>query len=325
MTAWQKAQDCSLPEDWTGINRVVIGGMGGSAIAGDLASDLAAIKPSVPILVVRDRHFPFVLDESSLFIACSYSGNTEETLSLFQLAIKSQARVLVICGGGTLAENAENAGVPLLTIEIDTEPRSAVGYNLMLVLGVLWRLGLSNIAEEDVNIGVESITRKCANLVEEVPAEVNPAKQLASELRNKLILIYGSGFFSAVARRWKTQFNENAKTWAFCEEIPEVLHNSVEAYCSPSLSPHQMMGLLLQPSVSDGNHTRHHRVVSDLLKRNNIPHRILSGSDDEPLTQLLGMLLLGDYASYYLALLNEVDPSPNPSITLAKELLSNGG
>ena len=324
-TAWLKSQACSLPVDWTGFNKVVIGGMGGSAIAGDLASDLLALEPNVPILVVRDRDFPFAVDEGTLFIACSYSGNTEETLSLFERAIKSPARVLAICGGRTLADKARNAGVPLLTIEIDTEPRTAVGYNLMLLLGVLWRLGLSNIAEEDVYKGVESVTRERANLMEDVPADVNPAKRLALELRSKLILIYGSGFFSAVARRWKTQFNENAKTWAFCESIPEVLHNSVEAYCSPSISLDGMMALLLQPSISDGGHDRHHRVVSELMNRNNIPHRILSGGDDAPLAQLLGMLLLGDYASYYLALLNEVDPSPNPSITVAKELLSNGG
>ena len=321
--AWRKAQACPLPEDWTEIDRVVIGGMGGSAIAGDLAADLAAVHPTVPILVVRDRDFPFVVGESTLFIACSYSGNTEETLSLFDRAINSQTKVLAICGGGTLADKARYEGVPLLTIEIATEPRSAVGYNLMLLLGVLWRLGLSSIAEEDVIRDVESLSSRVSNLREDVSVEDNPAKKLALDLQDKLILIYGSGVFSALARRWKTQFNENAKTWAFYESIPEALHNSVEAYASPSLAPDRMIGLLLQPNISDRSHTRHHRAVSDLLARNNISHRILPGEKGPSLAQLLGMLLLGDYVSYYLALLRGVDPSPNPSITVAKELLAN--
>ena len=299
--------------------------MGGSAIAGDLAADLAAAHPTVPISVVRDFRFPFALNEHTLFIACSYSGSTEETLSLFDRAIKSHAKVLAICGGGTLVDRASYEGVPLLTIDIASEPRSAVGYNLMLLLGVLSRLGLGSIAEEDVNRAVESLSRRTSNLTEDVSAGDNPAKQLALELRDKLIVIYGSGVFSAVARRWKTQFNENAKAWAFYESIPEVLHNSVEAYCSPSLASGRIMGLLLQPGNSDSGHSRHHRVVSELLRRNNIPHRILPGENGPPLAQLLGMLHLGDYVSYYLALLQGVDPSPNPSITEAKQLLSNNG
>ena len=325
LMAWRKAQACPLPEGWTAVDRVVIGGMGGSAIAGDLAADLVAAHPAVPISVVRDLRFPFALDERTLFIASSYSGSTEETLSLFDRAIKSQAKVLAICSGGTLADRASHEGIPLLTIDIASEPRSVVGYNLMLLLGVLWRLGLISVAEEDVNRAVESLSRGTSNLGEDVPAGDNPAKQLALELRDKLILIYGSGVFSAVARRWKTQFNENAKAWAFYESIPEVLHNSVETYCSMSLAPDRIMGLLLQPDTSDGGHARHHSVVSELLRRNNIPHRILPGENGPPLAQLLGMLLLGDYVSYYLALLQEVDPSPNPAITVAKELLSNNG
>ena len=323
LLAWRKAQICPLPEDWTAVDRVVIGGMGGSAIAGDLVADLEASQPAVPISVVRDIRFPFALNEHTLFIACSYSGGTEETLSLFDRAIESNAKVLAICSGGTLAVRASREAVPVLIIDVACEPRAAVGYNLMLLLGVLRRLGLGSIAEEDVIRAVESLSRSTSNLKEDVPAHDNPAKQLALQLRGKLILIYGSGVFSAVARRWKTQLNENAKAWAFYESIPEVLHNSVEAYCSLSLSPESIMGLLLQPDSSDGGHARHHSVVSELLRRNNIPHRTLRGENGPPLAQLLGMLLLGDYVSYYLALLQGVDPSPNPSIATGKELLSN--
>ena len=325
LTAWQTAQACPVPGDWTEIDRVVIGGMGGSAIAGDLVADLAANHPTVPISVVRDFRFPFALDERTLFIACSYSGSTEETLSLFDRAMKSHAKVLAICSGGTLADRASYEGVPRLTIGIASEPRSAVGYNLMLLLGVLSRLGLVGVADEDVNRAVESLSRSTSKLREDVPVGDNPAKQLVLELQDKLILIYGSGVFSAMARRWKTQFNENAKAWAFYESIPELLHNSVEAYCSPFLGPDHIMGLLLQPDTNDDGHLRHHRVVSELLRRNNIPHRVLLGENGPALNQLLEMLLLGDYVSYYLALLQGVDPAPNPSITVAKELLSNDG
>ena len=312
-----------LPDDWSDTEKVVIGGMGGSAIAGDLVADLAAVQGNVPVLVVRDLHLPFVLSERTLFIACSYSGNTEETLALFNQAAKTDARIIAISSGGMLAVKAGEHRVPLLTVDLSVEPRSAVGYNLMLLFGVLERLGMVRVEEGELDRTIQSLCQKISSLKEDVPLTANPAKQLAQELRDKLILVYGSGLFGGVARRWKSQFNENAKAWSFYETIPEMLHNSVEAFRSTSLMVDWGIALLLQPNYSGGGHRRHHAVLAELLRRNNIPHRELPGEPGPPLSQLLNMLVLGDYVSYYLALLQGVDPSPNPSIDEAKELLAN--
>jgi glucose/mannose-6-phosphate isomerase len=143
---------------------------------------------------------------------------------------------------------------------------------------------------------------------------------LALELEGKLILIYGGGIFSGVARRWKTQFNENAKVWAFFETIPELLHNSIEAYRSlPDISERTMV-LLLQPNPGADQLGDRYRVVAHLLQQSAISYRALEGRGGRPLQQLLGMLLLGDYVSYYLAMLNGVDPSPTPTLSKAKTL-----
>ena len=323
MTAWSAAQAISLPEQGTPTDKVVIGGMGGSAIAGDLAADLASIQQAVPIIVVRDFRLPFPVDAGTLFIPCSYSGNTEETLSMFDQAVRARAKMIAIAGGGALAHKAGDEGIPLLTVDIESEPRSAVAYNLMALLGVLRRVGLVKIEEGEVSAAVESLSQSVSELCEDVPVENNQAKQLAVQLTDKVILVYGSGLFSAMARRWKSQFNENSKAWAFSEEIPELLHNSVEAYGSSFPSHGQLMALLLQPVAGEADHPLHHTVVSELLLRNGIPHRVLLGKDCPPLSQLLSMLAMGDYVSYYLALLRGIDPSPNPSITAAKELLAN--
>ena len=135
--------------------------------------------------------------------------------------------------------------------------------------------------------------------------------------------MYGGGLFGGVARRWKSQFNENAKVWSYYETIPEMLHNSVEAFRSSYAMGDRAVALLLQPDNPDDGHQRHHAVVAELLGRNNIPYRSLRGEPGSPLSQLLNMLVLGDYVSYYLALLQGVDPAPNPSIDEAKELLAN--
>ena len=317
--AWQYSKTLKLPDDWGSIERVVVGGMGGSAIAGDLASDLAASQQAAPVTVIRDFRLPFPLSKNNLFIACSFSGNTEETLSLFQEARQSEAKVLVIAGGGELSRRAEAEGLPLLDIRTPGEPRSALGYNLMLLLGVLARLGLVTITDEDIQSTGTALQAQVGNLVEEVPLEDNPAKQLAQELSGRPALIYAGGIFSGVARRWKTQLNENAKAWAFYEEIPELLHNSVEAFHAGSKGFDPFALLLIPASVSE-ELQRRYQVIEELLTRQGISYRLIASQAGPPLAQLLSMALLGDYVSYYLALTRGIDPSSTPLLDLGKQL-----
>jgi glucose/mannose-6-phosphate isomerase len=319
--AWTKSSAVDLPQLRQTVNKVVIGGMGGSAIAGDLVADLVAMQQTVPIILVRDFVLPFALDANSLFVGCSYSGATEETISLFRQALQQNARMLAIAGGGTLVEEAKASNVPLLTIDAPGEPRSAVGYNLMLLLSALNGTGLARTTDADVRAAVTAVEQEIARCGEEVAFQENPAKQLAQDLVGRLIVIYGGGLFSALARRWKTQLNENAKAWAFFETIPEGLHNSVEAF-QPSADGHEgPLLLLLQPSLGSKELESRYRAISGLLRRRGVSHQMLKGIDGPPLAQLLRMLVLGDYVSYYLALLNGVDPSPTPAIDLGKELL----
>ena len=270
--AWQQTKAVTLPRFPTPSSHVIIAGMGGSAIAGDLVADLAALQGTVPITVVRDIRLPFALDDHSLVIACSYSGNTKETLSLFHQAVEEQATVVAVTGGGVLAQRATELGVPLLPVNTPGEPRSAVGYNLMILLGLLDRLELVETKEADVQTAVAALAQHIAQLVSTNPTKDNPAKQLAQEVEGKLPMVYGGGLFRGVARRWKTQFNENAKVWAFFETIPELLHNSVEAYSSGPAGQ-ALIALLLQPNLGPTESDKHYQVLSELLNRNSSPTR----------------------------------------------------
>ena len=319
--AWQQARDADLSGlDW-GYDKVVIGGMGGSAIAGDLAADLSGSSCSFPIAVVRNLQLPFSIDRSTLFISSSHSGNTGETLSLFRAATSTQASVMAITGGGQLADEARDRGIPVVPVEAPGEPRSAVAYNLVLLLGVLNRLGLFSIDEEDVLVAASVLDDRLALLNEEVALEKNPAKQLAAQLVGRTLLVFGGGIFSGAARRWKTQLNENAKAWAFYESIPECLHNSVESFCAGSATGSDMFALSLQPRTISPELEDRYRVLTEMLERGGVANRTLVGVPGSPLTQLLSMILLGDYISYYLAILQGLDPSPTPAIDLGKSLL----
>jgi glucose/mannose-6-phosphate isomerase len=318
--AWDQSQALKLPDDWKHIRHVVIGGMGGSAIAGDLVMDLGASQQAVPITVIRDFQLPFPLNSNHLFVASSFSGNTDETLSLLKQVRQSKARVLAVAGGGQLAKITEEEGLPLLTIQTSGEPRSALGYSLLLLLGVLARLGLVSTAADDVQSAFAALREQVARLGEEMPDGDNPAKQLAQELAGRLALIYSGGIFTGVARRWKTQLNENAKAWAFCESIPELLHNSVEAFHTATVEGADSLALILLPVAASAELGRRYQILEELLTRQGIPYRRISGSAGPPLAQVLGMVLLGDYVSYYLALIRSLDPSETPLLELGKQL-----
>ena len=320
--AWKKVGEAQLSGFSQSMDRVVICGMGGSAIAGDLAADLAEAQGGLPITVVRDFRLPFTPNDRTLVVACSYSGGTQETLSLYQQAVEAGSPIVAITGGGVLAQLAAEGGVPILHVNTKGEPRSALGYNLMLLLGLLQKLGLVETKESDVPPAIKAIEQQIAGCGPDRPTGENPAKQIALELHDRIPLICGGGIFRGMARRWKTQLNENAKVWAFFETIPEMLHNTVESFRTPPPNGAPITALVLEPGNVASDVASRYRVVPEMLERHGIPHRTLLGKGDSPLAQSLSMLILGDYVSYYLALLQGVDPSPNPSIDEAKELLA---
>ncbi|MFQ6028737.1 MAG: bifunctional phosphoglucose/phosphomannose isomerase [Dehalococcoidia bacterium] len=320
--AWYQTRGLQLPDSWKNIDKVVIGGMGGSAIAGDLVKDLASLQTTLPVTVIRDFQLPFPLDDRTLFIACSFSGNTPETLSLLHQARQTGARVMTIAGGGALAEGIDSRGIPCLLVKTGGEPRSALGYNLTLLLGTLQNLRLVRTKYQDVAGAIASLRQTATRLAEEVPTERNQAKQLACDLRQQTLVVYGGGIFSATARRWKTQLNENGKAWAFYEELPELLHNSVESFQRSSATGAGAMVVVLEPDHLTPELESRYRTIGDLLQWGDVPHRLVKSDAGSPLSQILNMVLLGDYVSYYLGLLYGMNPSDTPAIDRGKRLVS---
>ena len=168
-----------------------------------------------------------------------------------------------------------------------------------------------------------ALEKAIAGWAEEVPAADNPAKQLAQELDGRAIVIYGGGILSGMSRRWKTQLNENGKVWAFFEALPEALHNSVEAFAG--LDGAVPVSVLLRPWGCGEELERRFDIAAELLRVAGAPHRVVRAPEASPLSQVLHLLALGDYASYYLAMLRGVDPSPTPGIQRGKALLDASG
>jgi glucose/mannose-6-phosphate isomerase len=320
--AWQKALSLPLPEEHFHTDQAIILGMGGSAIGGDLVRSLTLMESGRPIWVHRDYNLPLHVDERTLIIASSYSGNTEETLMAFQAALETPAKKLVLTTGGRLKAIAEENGIPVFSIDYAAPPRAAFGHSFIPLVGIFHRLGwLRNKAAEMA--GMIPVLEELASALEEnQPRTINPAKQLAGKLWGRLVVIYAAGFLADVARRWKTQFNENSKSWAFYELLPELHHNAVVGYDYPVDAAEKVFIVFLR---ADSLHPRlllRYRLTQEILSRKGIDYQVVEAKGETPLTQMMSLVLFGDYVSYYLAMLNRVDPSPVSVIDYLKEQLA---
>ncbi len=319
--AWQSAADFVLPPYYREVNKVVILGMGGSAIGGDLLRTLAAPECPVPILVNRDYGLPAHVDAGTLVIASSYSGNTEETLAVFQAALATEAKKMVITTGGKIKEMAEKNGVPTFVFSYRAQPRAALAWSLFPLLSFMQQLGLMGDQSGAVTEMLQALCTLTASYAEEVPETSNPAKQLARLAVGKVPVVYGAGVLAEVAHRWKTQTNENAKSWAFHEAFSELNHNAVVGYEFPAAVASQMFVFLLRSDLLHERQQLRYGITAELLQMAKVDYRVVQPDGGGLLAQVMALVLLGDYVSNYLALLNGTDPTPVKPIDYLKDEL----
>jgi glucose/mannose-6-phosphate isomerase len=320
--AWRMAMNFNLPEDYRKINKVVISGMGGSAIGGELVSSLVATEARIPIFISRDYSLPAFVDSETLFIASSYSGMTEETLSAFEQSLNTKAKKLAITTGGKLKAMAEERKVPVFSLDYKAQPRAALAFGFLPILGFVQKLGFLSDKSADVAETVRVLEELAKRINENAALSRNPAKQLAEKLYGRLIAIYGAGLVSAVANRWKTQLNENSKNWAFHEVFPELNHNAIVGYQFPAELASKAAVVLLRSSHLSKRIQLRYEVTCELLGKAKVDYQIVDGEGRSPLSQMMSLVLFGDYASYYLAILNKIDPTPVKNIAYLKEQLA---
>ncbi|HKG53856.1 MAG TPA: bifunctional phosphoglucose/phosphomannose isomerase [Anaerolineales bacterium] len=311
--AYQLGLNHELP-DWKDFRQVVIAGMGGSAIGADLLAAYSAPLVPLPVSVHRDYGLPlFARGAETLVICSSHSGNTEETLDVFEAALKAECRIIVVSTGGELARRAEENNVPLWTFNHIGQPRAAVGYSFGLLLALFQRLGFIPDQKEALEDALAAMKRSQQRIKADIPTVKNPAKRYAGQLMGRWVTIMGSGLLSTVARRWKGQMNEIAKAGANFEFLPEADHNTLAGTMNPDevLNPHTMTLFLRAPS----DHPRN-RLRSDLTRSafmlEGMNTDFVDARGNTPLAHMWTLILFGDYMAYYLAMGYGVDPTPIP-------------
>lgn len=311
----------ALGEGHRDVDAVVVLAMGGSAIGAELVAGAASDRLRVPLIVHRDYGLPAGIGQRTLVVAASHSGETAETLSGFAAARARALPLVAITTGGSLAAAAGEAGVPLLRYRLAGQPRTAIGYGVGLVHELLSGVGL--LANPDPLAGVVAALE--ARLERNGPAidtASNPAKQLAWSMFGRIGVVYGHGPMAAVAHRWKTQINENAKGWAAWEAMPEANHNAIEG----SLNPRELSDALYIVELRDADEppeiAERYRVVAELLGERATNRSRIRPSGPSRLARVMDAVALGDLVSVYLAILYQTDPTPVTLLAMLKQRLA---
>jgi len=325
--ALRLGKELSIPDNYRdqvkqGFKNIVVLGMGGSAIGGDLLSNYLADELSIPIIVIRGYNIPKFVSEDSLVFAVSYSGNTEETISALSKCVEVEAKVIALSSGGWFENLSKDYNFPLIKVPSGIQPRAALGYLFFPILKVLEGLGFikqrTEELEEMINIMQELSTEYGSKSL----AEHNFAKKIALSLYQCLPLIYGSeGLFKAVTMRWKTQINENSKWPCFWNVFSELNHNEIVGYEIENIINRQVKIIYLKDKKGSLRIKQRQGITRKIIGDKVAEFIICPTRGKGKLARMFSLIYLGDLVSYYLALLNQVDPSPVACIeNLKKEL-----
>jgi len=315
------AAPIALSDRHTDVDAVVVLAMGGSAIGAELVAAAAGDRLRVPLIVHRDYGLPPGTGARTLVVAASHSGETAETLSGFAAARERDLPLAVITTGGRLAATASQAGLPLLRYKLGGQPRAAIGFGVGLVHELLSRSSLIEHADPlgPVVTALDELLERTGPSVE---TDANPAKQLAWSTFGRIPVIYGHGTMAAVAHRWKTQMNENAKAWASFEPMPEANHNAIEGSLNPRELGDALHVIQLRDRAEPAEIAERYRVVEELLGERATNRTEVWAEGPSPLARILTSVAYGDLVSVYLAILYQTDPTPVTLLAMLKERLA---
>jgi len=305
------------------VNLIMVSGVGGSAIGGDLLRVFLGTRASLPVLVNRDYQIPRYAGKNTLMFAVSYSGNTEETLSAYGHARDRGAAVIAITSGGKLAEWAKRDGVPLIQIPGGLPPRTATGYLFISSLIALQGLGLVADTTGEVDETISLLSELRQQLAPSCPEKDNPAKQYANQAFGKIPVIYGaSGTTEVVAMRWKGQVNENSKALAYFNILPELNHNEIVGTEVPPELLRQIIIFMLSNPDDHPRVKRRMELLPELLGNRVSAVVTVEARGTSQLARMFSLTYIGDYFSVYLALLYGIDPKPVHIIDTLKQRLA---
>lgn len=303
---------------------LAICGMGGSAIGADLAIAAIGARLRKPVTVVRGYDLPSWVTADSAVLISSYSGSTEETLSCYEQAKALGCAIYVTSSGGSISEQAHEAGLPVIGLPGILQPRAAVAYGIVAATEIAMTAGAVSVDVRAELAAAAGPLRELANAWSPDSADDALAKSLARNAYGRLASIYGAGLTAPIAYRWRCQINENAKVPATDHALPEANHNEICSWDGASEIVEQTAWFLRDKD----QHPREHRrieLTAEVASAHGARAEVIDTIGDTRFERLFSTVLLGDLMSLYLAALRGVDPSPVPVIEGLKDSLGRPG
>jgi glucose/mannose-6-phosphate isomerase len=299
---------------------LLVCGMGGSAVGGDLAQGALGDRLTRPMRTVRGYQLPSLATPDSVVLCSSYSGGTEETLACYDAASALGATRVVATTGGRLAELARDDGVPVIGLPSGLQPRAAVAYMTVCVLEVAAVAGAAARMRTEIDASAAHVAELAREWGPEGDGE-SLAKQIAQQAQDTCVCIYGAGPTAPAAYRWKCQINENSKLPAFAGELPEADHNEIVGW-GGAPSTGKFFAVFLEDSDQHPRTRQRIELTRTLVEPDAVGTMVVESRGDSPLARLMSLVLLGDLVSIYLAVLRGVDPKPVTVIDKLKEALA---
>jgi len=307
--------DFKVPQSYVGAGyrNIVFSGLGGSAIGADLLRSYLIDDIRIPIYVSRDYTLPKFVGRDTLFLACSYSGDTEETLSSYAEAKEKGAKIIAITSGGKLEVLAKEDKVPVIYIPKGHPPRTALGYSFFCWLDVLCKLGFISDRARDAEEAIAVMKQA---------REKNDYEKIAKALLGKYIIIYGANkHIDSVVLRWRGQIEENAKTLASTHVFPELNHNETVGWEGPKALLKDFIVVLLRDKSEHPRVAKRIEITKAMIEPGTKVIELASKGECL-LARMFSLIYAGDFVSYYLAILNGIDPTPVDRIAFLKKELS---
>jgi glucose/mannose-6-phosphate isomerase len=308
------------PEINRKFDKVVFAGMGGSAISGDIIKTLMEEITEIPVFVIRDYFLPKFVDSKTLVIVESYSGNTEETVNTYKIAKEKNSLIICISSNGEIEKMANFYGNPLIKIPSGMPPRCAFGYLFFPVYRFFVQAKILPALEK-------SFFEKIEKWVSEfLPSdEKNKAIEISKKIHKNILLIYSENRFYPGILRWKTQIAENSKSFAFVNVLPEINHNEIMAFHFPESFIKKTIPLFVVSGMENDRVKKRIEITSKIISDKVKEVIELNLKGETLLEKMMYLVILGDWISYYLAILNKVDPTEINEINILKEEMKKGG
>ncbi len=307
--AMQLCGSLMLPISGNECTGVVVLGMGGSAIGGDLVRSYLSGKLSIPMSINRSYELPSFANEKTLIIASSYSGNTEETLSAFEQSVAKKLPILCITTGGTLAERAKELNLPVIIVPAGMQPRAALAYSFVPILLAVEKLGITSGEMQNLERTASLLDALSERYGTAHLEENNPAFKLAGNILHRVPVVYADSGYDTIALRWRGQIQENGKHLAFCNSVSEMNHNELEGWTNPVDLVERFSILLLRSSDENARIAKRFEAMKAIFRGKQVDVLEFMAEGETRLERMFSLITMADWTSLYMALFAGTDPT----------------